>query len=110
MVAADLAVEELLVVGVAGRTDVLADDRALLPVVAPEPLDVEVPEVPEVFEVPEVLDVAAAVPLVVALLAVALVGMTALMAIPVPRAVATPMLSEAARARPRGAACGRRLR
>ena len=98
MVAADLAVEELLVVGVAGRTDVLADDRAVLPVVAPEPLDAVV------------FVVAAAVPLVVALLAVALVGMTALFAIPVPRAVATPMLSEAARARPRGAACGRRLR
>ncbi len=104
MVAADLAVEELLVVGVAGRTDVLADDRVVLPVVAPEPLDAVV------FVVFVVFEVAAAVPLVVALLAVALVGMTALIAIPVPRAVATPMLSEAARARPRGAACGRRLR
>ena len=107
MVAADLAVEELLVVGVAGRTDVLADDRVVLPVVAPEPLDAVVFVVFVVFEV---FEVAAAVPLVVALLAVALVGMTALIAIPVPRAVATPMLSEAARARPRGAACGRRLR
>jgi hypothetical protein len=37
-------------------------------------------------------------------------GITALMAMPVPSAVATPMLSEAAIARPRGAACGRRPR
>jgi hypothetical protein len=37
-------------------------------------------------------------------------GIIALMAMPVPSAVATPMLSEAAIARPRGAACGRRPR
>jgi len=42
--------------------------------------------------------------------AVAVVGSMALMAMPVPSAVATPILSEAASARPRGAAWGRRLR
>ena len=40
----------------------------------------------------------------------ALAGIAALMAMPVTNAVATPMLSEATSARPRGAACGRRPR
>jgi hypothetical protein len=42
--------------------------------------------------------------------AVLVAGTTALIAIPAPTAVATPMLSDAARARPRGAAWGRRRR
>lgn len=47
---------------------------------------------------------------VATLAALALAGITALIAMPVPRAVATPRLSEATSARPRGAACGRRPR
>lgn len=52
----------------------------------------------------------AVVPAVVPVDAALVAGMAALMAMLVPSAVATPMLSEAANARPRGAAWGRRPR
>ena len=104
--AAGLAVVAVLVVGVAARTVVLAVvfTEALAVVLALLVVAVPAPEVVLAAVVAgEVLagDVAAAV---------AVVGSMALMAMPVPSAVATPILSEAASARPRGAAWGRRLR